>query len=505
MPETKYDVAIVGAGFSGPIMAAKIAEKGVNPRNGERLKVALIEAGPYFKGAPRPGHGSALRRQMFTNLEDGYAGTYLWNNDRSLAKIVGGSSLHWGAQAFLPFPADYLHWQRETGLDWTEDKLRSAVAEIRREFNIHQYPDEIDTPGNQLFYDVAKKMGLDPKRQEGARRNCIYCGFCNSPMMCKYDSRASTMVTYIPVAEKNGVEIIPDTYVEKIRIEARGERGIARSLHCITDGSRYEIEADKIIVTGGYMGSPLLLLRSGYGPREWKGNPIIVENPNVGKHIDGHPRAGGGVSALFEEPMGDGELGNIGGYFMIHDDRADGEGRLLFRAGFGSSRLPSQSALNTFAPLYGREHKKFMREKGILRTGSLSPSVSKPSGRWSIDPDGKLLYGGDHSLTLRRVKEGSQIAREVLEQMGAAQIRSARIPSNLSPRTGGSHRVGSCRAGVDSKTSVVNPYFESHDVDNLFVCDGSAIPRVTTGNTGTPQASITVFAASRLIERHFKR
>ena len=120
-------------------------------------------------------------------------------------------------------------------------------------------------------------------------------------------------------------------------------------------------------------------------------------------------------------------------------------------------------------------------------------------------PGWKTSLWGDHSLTLRRVKEGSQIAREVLEQMGAAQIRSARIPSNLSPRTGGSHRVGSCRAGVDPKTSVVNPYFESHDVDNLFVCDGSAIPRVTTGNTGTPQASITVFAASRLIERHFKR
>ena len=97
MAEAKYDVAIVGAGFSGPILAAKIAEKGVNPRNGERLKVALIEAGPYFKGAPRPGYGSPLRRQMFTNLEDGYDGTYLWNNDRSLAKIVGGSSLHWGA------------------------------------------------------------------------------------------------------------------------------------------------------------------------------------------------------------------------------------------------------------------------------------------------------------------------------------------------------------------------------------------------------------------------
>ena len=500
MPETKYDVAIVGAGFSGPILAAKIAEKGVNPQNGERLKVALIEAGPYFKGAPRPGYGSPLRRQMFTNLEDGH--NYLWDNDRSRAKLVGGSSLHWGAQAYLPFPADYLHWQRETGVDWSEDKLRTAVAEIRREFNVHPYPDQIDTPGNQRFYDVARKMGFDPRRQEGARRNCIYCGFLNSPMMCKYDARASTMVTYIPAAEKHGVDIIPDTYVEKILIDVKGGRGSAHGLLCRSEGSGYEMTADKIIVSGGYLNTPLLLLRSGYGPREWRGNPIVVENSNIGKHIDGHARTGGGVSAMFDEPLGDGELGNIGGYYFIQDERTDGEGRLRFQGSFGNYPLPSQAALNSFAPLYGREHKKFMREKGVLRTASLSGSVSKPSGRWYIDPDGQILYGGDHSLTIRRAQEGQEIAREILEQMGAREIMASQV--NVTPRTFGTHRVGSCRAGVDPETSVVNPYCESHDVDNLFICDGSVIPRVTSGNSGTPQASVTVFAAGRMIERHFK-
>ena len=502
MAETKYDVAIVGAGFSGPILAAKIAEKGVHPQTGDRLKIALIEAGPYFPGDPRPGYGSPLRRQMFTNLEDNYAGTYLWENDRARAKIVGGSSLHWGAQAFLPFEVDYLHWQKETGVDWTRENLREGVAEIRREFNVHEYPAEIDTAGGKLFYDVASEMGYDPKRQEGARRNCIYCGFCNSPMMCKYESRASTVVTYIPVAEKNGVEIIPDTYVEKILIDRQGERGVARGLVCSSGGSSYELEADKIIVSGGFMGSPLLLMRSGYGPREWRGNPIIVENSNVGQHIDGHAFTPG-VSALFDEPMGDGELANIGGYYMIHDEQTDGEGRLLFRAQFGGMYLPSRAALNPYGPWYGREHKKWMREKGILRTGSLSPSVSKPSGRWYIDPDGQLLYGGDHSLTIRRAKEGRAIAYEVLEKMGAKKISSLDTPVTITPRTGGSHKGGSCRAGVDPKTSVVNQYFESHDVDNLLVCDGSAIPRVTTGNTGTPQSSLTVFAAGRMIERHF--
>jgi len=504
MQDKRYDVAIVGAGFSGPILAARIAQLGVNPRNGERLKVALVEAGPYLKGRGRAGYGAPARRRAFTNLADGWRG-FSWPESAVAAKLVGGSSVHWDGQAFLPFAADFQHWQTETGLDWSEPNMRDAVAEIRREFNVHPFPDAIDTKGNQLFYDVAKKLGYDPRRQEGARRNCIYCGFCVSPTMCKYDSRASTLVTYIPVAEDNGVEILSDTLVEKVLIDAKGGRGIARGFACSSAGSRYQILADKVVVSCGYSGTPLLLLRSGYGPREWKGNPIIVENKNVGRHIDGHPNVPG-VGAIFDEAMGDGELGSIGGYYMIHDERPDAEGRILFRATFGSAyRWPADAALNALAPLYGRQHKQFMREKGVLRTGSLSPSVSKGSGRWFINEDGKMLYGGDHSLTIRRAKEGMEMSRAVLEKMGARRITPTQIPVELTPQTSGSHRVGSCRAGIDPKESVVNPYFESHDVDNLFLCDGSVIPRVTTGNTGTPQASVSVFAAARIVARHFKK
>jgi choline dehydrogenase-like flavoprotein len=89
--------------------------------------------------------------------------------------------------------------------------------------------------------------------------------------------------------------------------------------------------------------------------------------------------------------------------------------------------------------------------------------------------------------------------------MGAREITSKDIPARINSATRGSHLVGSCRAGTDPGTSVVNPYFESHDVDNLYICDASVIPRVTTGNTGTPQAAVTVFGAERIVERHFQR
>ncbi len=67
MQDRRYDLAIVGAGFSGPILAAKIAERGVKPGSGNPLAIALIDAGPYYKGAARPGYGSALRHGM--NIE----------------------------------------------------------------------------------------------------------------------------------------------------------------------------------------------------------------------------------------------------------------------------------------------------------------------------------------------------------------------------------------------------------------------------------------------------
>jgi hypothetical protein len=81
-----------------------------------------------------------------------------------------------------------------------------------------------------------------------------------------------------------------------------------------------------------------------------------------------------------------------------------------------------------------------MQEKGIFRTGSLNPDVAKPSGRWSIDPGGQMVYGGDHSLTHRRTKEVLAMAHEILKKMGARKITSKDVPVNLNPRTRGHHR-----------------------------------------------------------------
>ena len=64
------------------------------------------------------------------------------------------------------------------------------------------------------------------------------------------------------------------------------------------------------------------------------------------------------------------------------------------------------------------------------------------------DPSGHMVYGGDHSVTIRRTKEGLAMAHEILTKMGARKITSVDIPVNINPRTRG-QTPGGCLPGGD--------------------------------------------------------
>ena len=66
--------------------------------------------------------------------------------------------------------------------------------------------------------------------------------------------------------------------------------------------------------------------------------------------------------------------------------------------------------------------------------------------------------------------------------------------------SGGQHQAGTCRMGDDPKTSVVNRYCQAHDIDNLFVIDGSV--HVTNG---TFNPALTIFAVAYWASDYIKR
>ncbi len=534
MASEAYDVIILGGGMAGCILATRIAENGVHPETGKRPKVAMLERGPYFKGLPKPGYGIPLRRKMFTNISHEFRAGERYSmgifesrheallkaaagagaSSADFASIVGGGSLHWQARTQVPYDLDYEAWVEETGVDWTAQKFRSASEEIRTLFNIHARPQSMDSEGQALFRDSAAALGHKLIEATVAKRNCIVCGYCNGGDMCKYDAKMGPVITHLPLAEKLGVEIIPDAEVEKIILEKQGGRVVAKGAIYRHKGGTESIEAGKIIVSCGTFGTPPLLFRSGYGRRDVLGSNLIVENPNIGRNIDAKP-ASGSVDGVFAEAISDGDY-HDGGYLFYDDFHPKGyvdRVQFEFGAGVGSVLSPDFMALNRVAPEFGWEHKEFMRQifnreasegsgkTAHLRSTSFGAGVIRPKEvRGSIDPNGRFQYQRNHPSIVKRLREARDISAEVLKKMGAKELFNASGPLRVGREI---MQLGSCRAGADRSISVVNSDFESHDVENLLICDGSVLPREASDGYGAPVATVATYAAQRIVKKYF--
>ncbi len=490
-----YDVVVVGSGVGGSIVAAHLAEKGINPRTGQRLRVAMLEAGPYWKGSPRPGYGTALRRRMITNfISDSPPNLWPWG----MMKIVGGTALHAGASVYPPYDVDYQHWVEE-GTDWTAENCQRAEAEVRRMYNIHAEPDELLSRGNLLFRETVRKMGREVHQALVGRKNCLYTGFCEGGYFCRYDSRMTPLTNYIPQAENYGLEVIPEATVERLIIEKRGTRKVVSGLVFRNKGRAVQLRAAKIVISAGVVGTPLLLYRSGYGAREDLGSKLIVENNNIGKHLDIH--AAVVVSGYFDEPIKDGARGPApAGFFLLDDAGPSAYGRLRIKdSGMNGIEEPWMLAQSPQAPAFGREHKEFMK-KARMHRGGILVVLMKPEGyRGRINlRTVKMEYEGNRIIE-QRLRQGGELAREILEKMGAKKIAGYDMP----PIYHIAHGVSTCKAGKDPRVSVVNEKFESHDIENLFICDASVLPRSASGDAIGPIATVAGLAAERIVANHF--
>ena len=210
--------------------------------------------------------------------------------------------------------------------------------------------------------------------------------------------------------------------------------------------------------------------------------------------------------------MSDGAF-HDGGFHLFHDTRPDKVyDRIQLRSYYPAIGKPHQVALNALAPQFGREHKDFMgqicnpsvptihRDK-LLKRGRVSVVVvhsSQVLGHTNIRAE--MFYDIGHSSLKSLFLEGSKMAEEVLRAMKAREVIFDQRPIR---RVGFLAWAGSCRAGTDPQHSVVNQYGESHDVENLFVCDASILPRCASQGYGGPTATVAAFIAERITQRHF--
>ncbi len=300
--------------------------------------------------------------------------------------VLGGSSVTFGAQSHLPFSADYANWEYTTGVDWTEANVKEASNEVRQVFNVHADPDEFLSDGQRRFRESARSLGYDVQPYEGAKKNCIRCGYCLSSNMCKYDAKMSTLLTHVPTAERFGVNIIPDAMAHRLVFEGKKATGVVYR----QEGQDNILRGEKILLSCGAVQTPLLLWKSGVGPKDLLGSQTVIESPNVGRRAHCHPE--NYIWALFPEPIKDGQRGwNAGSYFLHRMNEYGHDTLFVQDSGMGGLAPPHEAAASEFAPEFGPDLKRFV-DVGRRSLGRVVLWTTPKEAEGHLDEEGRLVY-----------------------------------------------------------------------------------------------------------------
>lgn len=520
---TVVDFVIVGSGAAGGIVAKELATRGHS--------VVVLEQGPridpskfhhdefayFFKNEIATKQPITWRQKP---TEEAKKGGFLW-----YAQMVGGSSVHFTANFWRFRPVDFNERSRLGAIpgaslaDWpiTYDDLEPYYTKVDWEIGVSGAPGPNDPRRSRpypvpplpvkssgvLFERGARKLGFHPypapmailSQPHNGRAGCQNCGYCQG-FGCEYGAKSSTLASVIPIAERTGrCEVRPRSYARKVDVDARGR---ATGVVYFDENKREQFQRAKaVILCANGAETPRLLLMS-------KSNrfPDGLANSSglVGKYLMFN---GGSLApGLYEHPLNEYKGAQV---TRIAHDWYDSDPKRGFYGGGGIDargdiNLPIFYALNGNRPgvrNWGAEHKKFL-EHNFTRQMVIfghTTSLAVEANSVSLDPKLKDDWGlpairftyRDHDDDLKMMKYLQDRAMEIHQAAGAVQ--SWRLPVEV--QSGTAHLLGTCRMGNDPKTSVIDKHHRTHDVKNLFLCDGSSL--VTSGR-GQPTMTIMALA-----------
>jgi len=527
------NAVIVGSGAGGGVVAKELSEAG--------LSVVLLERGKWF--TPFDDRKDDLRNQRTCVLgnsfgpDDRSPRVYVDGSGKEFtvdsrhwaysnnAACVGGGTLSYGAMAWR-FMEDDFRLRSKYGTvagstldDWpiTYQDLEPFYEKAEWEVgvsgddsnNIFRPPRKRPLPmpplppnrSFQILEPAAKRLGLHPFHIPMLRNSvpyngrgaCMRCRWCVG-FACEVNAKCGTQNTVIPRAIASGnCELRTECIAKEVLTDGHGKiRGVA---YYDANGRYQEQTSDLVVVSGSAVESPRLLLNSksrmfpnGLGNRyDW-----------VGRNLQGHAYTG--AAGLFAQDVYD-DLGP-GASLAICDFNHNNPG--FVAGGLLANefiRTPYQVVTGVSGegiPRWGKAHKDFMRNFFKRNMTVMGPMQEMPvfESRVQVDPKVKdawgipvaRISGRHHENDLLGTKFMTEKAVLWLKEAGAIQV----IPFHwtfLGIPSGGQHQAGTCRMGNDPQTSVVDKFCRVHDIDNLYVIDGSVHP-----NNGGFNPVLTIMA-----------
>jgi choline dehydrogenase len=522
-----FDYVVVGAGASGAALAAKLTEDGSHT-------VLLLEAGAVDKKAEVhiPAAFSALFRSELDWNYDTTPQPQL--ADRTIywprGKMLGGSSSINAMMWVRGFAADYDHWAKTAGPTWSYSALLPYFRSVERvEGNTD--PDQGSGGAISIEHQRSPRSHtatfLKAVVQAGysvvAPNTALPDGFSQTMVSQKKGKRFSSADGYL-VPAKTRANLTVRTGAQATRVLFDGSR--ATGVEYVLDGVTTQATARReVVLCGGAVNTPQLLMLSGIGPRaqlERHGIPVLVDSPEVGENMRDHL-----LSGLIVETAGD-TLFTAKKIPELVKFLARGRGMLTSNVAEAYGFVRSDPSLELpdieiiFAPVaFIGEGLVPAPAHGITigaillkpeSTGTVTLASADPLAAPVIDPRYLSDSGGSDRA---RLMAGLGICEDILQ---APALQATTGPHFLAPEGADSlgrverdavaletaahtiyHPVGTARMGTDA-ASVVDEQLRVRGVLGLRVADASVMPDIIRGHTQAPSMVIGEKAADLLLQ-----
>ena len=524
MNRSNWDVIIVGSGFGGAVSALRLAEKGYS--------VLVIEKGKRYRSEDFPKTNWNLRKyiwmpriflygiQCITLLKD----VFILHGTG-----VGGGSLVYANTLLVP-PNHAFEDQHWPSSGWKE-KLAPFYEKAKQ--MLGAVPAAYEGETDKILKDCADYMGRgssykkvevgvyfgkpgeavdDPyfKGKGPARSGCTLCGGCM--VGCRYNAKNTLDKNYLYLAEKLGVEILPEREVQNIRpLEDGGYQLTIRKSTGINRPTQ-KLQAQKVILSGGVMGTVKLLLQCK------KSGSLDNISSKLGDFVRTNSEAIIGVK-LKKTPSEDFSKGVAISAGFHPDEKTHietvryGKGQTamallttllpdrkiplpgLIRWGISIIRSPLQFIANFFPINWARKTIILLVMQPIDNHLKLN---YKPRwwrlGRFSMNSqtsDGKKIPS--------HIPIGEKTAQTIISKTGGTAVTTYMDSIFNIPTT--AHILGGACLGKNKNTGVIDENFEMFNYPGMYVIDGSAVPSNLGVNPSLTITALAEYAMSRFPEK----
>ena len=523
------DFAVVGSGAAGGVIARELSQAG--------FTVLVFEQGPRFSPADFEHdelkyfflHGLTqdpdLSPQSFRKTPAADAQRVVHGMLPALyARLVGGSSNHFTANFWRFHEIDF-HERSLLGTipgaelaDWpiTYQELEPYYTKVDWEVGVSGLAgaSPFDPPRSKpypmppipvkssgvLLERGARKLGLHPfpapmaitSEPYRGRPACVHCGFCMG-FGCEARAKSTALYTMIPAAEATGrCEVRPHSYVYEVATDVAGR---ATGVHYFDREKKQRFQRARAVVVSANGAETARLLLNSSSSRFPHG--LANSSGMLGKHLMFNQ--GSGVHAVFEHELNEFKSAQV--TRILHDFYDSDPKRGFYGGGGLDARINPQPIGWTLAsgedlPLWGPALKARIEAfpRSMMVTGH-STSLPVAANSVTIDPVLKDAWGipamrityKDHPDDLAFAGFLRERSVEIMEAAGAQKIWREPVGESAF----GVHLLGTARMGNDPATSVIDKHHRTHDVPNLFLCDGSSF--VTSGR-GQPTMTIQALA-----------